>query len=141
MVLPALLLAATSAAAEKIPGLFWMRSVAVVGPDGQDLSEYLHGGFSQTLPDIDVVPADEADVVIKYWENPEAQSWTANVVRFDCQSASFGERPTRAINGHCENLVYVRVIAGTKGRTAPEGVSAAEDFAATLREVILTSSP
>ena len=68
-------------------------------------------------------------------------SWTVDLYRLDCQSPQFGEKPTPAIGGRCENRVYVRVKLGTMQGTADDEASAVQSFAAQLRDAMLMSVP
>lgn len=68
-------------------------------------------------------------------------SWSARLYRFDCQSAVFGEKPTPAVDGYCENRVYVRVELGTMEGTEDDEASAMRAFAAQLRQALLMPVP
>lgn len=143
IVLPALLLVATSAAADNMAGLLWVRSVGIDDSWATTNSGELREVLSKAVPEIVVVPADEADIVIEYRETSDdaGESWNATIIRFDCQAARLGERPTRAIHGHCPDKVYIRVDLGTLYGTPQKDTSGVDDFAAAFREAILTSSP
>jgi hypothetical protein len=166
-VLPILLTAGTTAWAGEPPvqptvqptvqpknvnDLFWVRSVSVVNArfDTAQPDPLLHLREAlRSLPGVTQAETDEADLLIEYDESTvpdEARTepraaWHAHLFRLDCQSASFYEKPTRAINGHCERRIYVRVDLGSMSGVSDGRVSAAEDFASKLKEAILCSQP
>lgn len=133
--------------------LFWVRSMALVENRDRPIqsTETIREALTRWLPDDMQRSTVGADLLIDYFSSLSAKddaqraahrvSWIAHLYRLDCQSPRFGEKPTRAIRGHCENRVYVRVKLGTMRGAADDEASALEAFAAQLREALFTAVP
>jgi len=67
----------------------------------------------------------------------QSVQWSATLFRLDCQSAAFGVRPSRPVEGRCERPVFVRVhVASLKG-VAHDKDDAVDALGESLRELIL----
>lgn len=67
--------------------------------------------------------------------------WTAALSRLDCQSPAFDQRPTRTVNGRCDQPVYVRVHFGTLESRENDTLRGPEGFAFALRATMFQSDP
>jgi hypothetical protein len=131
--------------------LFWVRSVALVKNQARSAQsdETIREALRRWLPDATQMSTEDADLLIDYSSFLSAKgvdrshpvSWIAELYRLDCQSPRIGEKPTPAIDSHCENRVYVRVKLGTMRGTADDEASALQSFAAQLREAMLMAVP
>ena len=143
VLLAAAAIGSDSLCSKEVADLTDVHRIAIVDAPSYRLIE-LRNRLVAEIPGVQLATEEEADLVIKYREEPASEvpalhqvEWAADLSRLDCQNAEFGAAPGKPSEGPCQRRVFVRTDLGWMAGLTCGDESAVAAFSAALKQAIL----